>query len=75
MQLSEWLAREKITRTDLAALLGVTRVAVIHWCSLRSVPRRDAMTRLVAVTNGAVQPSDFFVDAANLQLDKGATEL
>ncbi|MDD3446158.1 MAG: 3,4-dihydroxy-2-butanone-4-phosphate synthase [Zavarzinia sp.] len=60
MKLTEWLAREGLTRMELARRLGVSPAAVTQLCN-NEAPwlSRETAAELLRVTAGAVTPNDF----------------
>jgi DNA-binding transcriptional regulator YiaG len=63
-ELAQWLVRNDLTLEEFAKLLGTTQATVSRWTDGINIPRRDAMRAIVQITNGEVQPSDFFEVAA-----------
>lgn len=60
MKLTDWLAREGLTRMELARRMGVSPAAVTQLCNNRAPwLSRDTAEMLLRVTDGAVTPNDF----------------
>ena len=59
MLLSEWLAREGITKTDFAALIGVSVPTISNLCNGHSWLSRETARRIEHATNGEVTAADF----------------
>lgn len=59
MQLSDWLGRNKIKRSDFAARVGVTPQTITGWCNGDFWIGKGAAQRVFDETNGAVTPNDF----------------
>lgn len=57
--LEAWRRDQKMTLDQLGAALGVTPEAAGRYCRGR-IPRPAIMERVFAVTEGAVQPNDFY---------------
>lgn len=60
MNLANYIKTSGRSPSDLAADIGVSTMALRYWISGKRIPRPDAMTRIVAATDGMVQPNDFF---------------
>ena len=60
MKLRSWRISRNLTLVQLAVKVGVTFNALARYERGERVPRRDIMGRLVRVTAGRVQPSDFY---------------
>ena len=60
MDLAAYISMEKLTYTELAERLSVSTAAVHRYVKEGRVPTPDVMRRITTVTNGAVQPNDFF---------------
>ena len=60
MKLKTYLTETNTKRGDLAKTIGVTEVAIHRYITGARIPRQETMSRIVAATNGAVQPNDFF---------------
>ena len=60
MKLSDYLKERGISKTAFAQTIGVSHVTVSLWALGKRVPSGASMVRLLEVTEGAVQPNDFF---------------
>jgi hypothetical protein len=60
MTLGEYLKREKIGSKIFADRLGTSAEAVRLYAAGRRIPRPDIMAKIGRLTDGAVQPNDFF---------------
>ena len=60
MKLKSYRTEKNITLADLAAKVGVSEVAMSRYERGERIPRRDVMSKIEQVTDGAVQPNDFF---------------
>ena len=60
MQLKAWREANKLSRDDAAELIGVSRVTLWRWESGRSMPVEREMRAVLAASDGAVTPNDFF---------------
>lgn len=63
MKLKEFLKREQVSIEDFAQKMGLSYAAVRQYVNAGRVPTPKVMRRIINVTDGAVQPNDFF--AAN----------
>lgn len=68
MQLSDWLAREKISKSEFARRLNVSPGAITGWCDGSFWITKDNARRIFEETGGAVTPTDF------MQTDAGAAQ-
>ena len=64
-KLASWLFDRGINNAAAAEALGCSEQTIINWCKAfgepeRTVPREDAMERIVAWTAGAVTAGDFY---------------
>lgn len=59
MQLSQWLKRENISRSEFARRIEVSPAAVTGWCEGAFWINKDKAQRVFAETNGEVTPTDF----------------
>ncbi len=59
MHLREYLAANGSAQ-DMAGKLGVTAAAVRMWAAGQRIPGRDHMLKIVEITQGQVQPNDFY---------------
>jgi len=60
MLLTSYRERERLSRAELAARLGVSVITVSRYERGLRRPTRTVMSRIVAATGGAVQPNDFY---------------
>lgn len=60
MQLKEWIKKSGKTQQDVADALGVAQGLVSSWCNGERLPRPENMAKIVELTNGEVQPNDFY---------------
>lgn len=59
MQLSEWLEKEKISRSEFARRIDVSPAAVTGWCEGSFWITKDRARLIFDETNGEVTPNDF----------------
>jgi len=60
MTLREWIATAGLTQRAAAERLGVHEITLSRWLTGRAIPRRDQMTLIGAMTEGAVLPNSFY---------------
>lgn len=60
MNLTEYRKKEKKTQTQIAEELGVSQSNIASWENGTRTPTRENMQRIIAYTNGEVQPNDFY---------------
>ena len=60
MQLKEWREANKLSRADAAELIGVSPVTLWRWESGHTIPGERETRAVLAATDGAVTPNDFF---------------
>lgn len=60
MKFKDWRIKENKTQEQVAADLGVAQVNVCYWENGERLPRAEAMQKIIAYTNGEVQPNDFY---------------
>ena len=60
MKLRPYLQEKKITISAFAALIDVSVPAVHRYVAGERFPHERVLKRIVEVTDGAVQPADFF---------------
>lgn len=60
MKLTDWLELKDKSPYWLAPKLGVEPATVYRWIDGTRFPRREAIEKIVALTNGAVTANDFF---------------
>lgn len=71
MKLTDYCSQEKMNFSDVARKIGATPQAVRAWAIGSRIPSRAWMQKIVSLSNGAVQPNDFY-DIQNL-LSPGQT--
>lgn len=64
MKLADYRKQRSLTLAELAGQVGVSEVAMSRYENGHRIPGRDVMARIVAVTDGAVQPNDFYPSPA-----------
>ena len=62
--LPQYLAVEKLTQAEFAALVGSTSATVSRWCSGKAFPSPDAIRKIDAATAGKVPPAVWFAERA-----------
>lgn len=60
MKLNAWLAASPLKDHEFAGKIGVSRVTLFRLKKGLRPPKRDVMTKINEVTEGAVTPNDFF---------------
>lgn len=61
MKLNDWLKEEGQTYSWLAREVGASHASVARrWCLEGMVPTSRFMTKIVMLTEGKVQPNDFY---------------
>lgn len=67
MKLAEWIKakRPALTVKKFGEMVGAPETTVHKWLSGVQVPRSRAMAAIVAATEGAVQPTDFYEIASH----------
>ena len=60
MKFSEYLQTKKITQEEVAKALGVSQATVSRWIQEDFIPSKEFMQKIIAYTNGEVQPNDFY---------------
>ena len=63
MKLKEYLILKKQSIEEFSRELGLSYAAVRLYVNAGRVPTPKVMRQIVHITNGAVQPNDFFRDA------------
>lgn len=68
LTLEQWRVQREITFADLAELLGVAETTAWAYCLPRDhkramAPRQRLMTKIIEVTEGAVDVTSFFAGA------------
>jgi hypothetical protein len=64
MDLGIYLDEKEITPADFARSIEVTPTSVVRYVAREGRPRPEVMARIAEVTEGAVQPNDFFMPVA-----------
>ncbi len=72
MKLRRWMTREKVTYMAMSDRIGRSHSVVQRYCTGERIPGRDAMVKIYVVTNGEVQPNDFY-DLPTLAVNAPAT--
>lgn len=62
MTLSEWLKKENKRVADMARDLDIAHPVVLRWFNGTRIPTKENMAKIIAYTNGEVQPNDFYAD-------------
>lgn len=71
MDLKTFLAGRKMSITDFARLIGVSNPGVVaKYVNRTRIPRPAIMREIARVTEGAVQPNDFFTPADEMPTDQ-----
>jgi predicted transcriptional regulator len=60
MKLAAWLSENSITQAAFAEKIGSSQPQVARFAVGSRIPNRDTMRRIVAATEGAVGPTDFY---------------
>lgn len=60
MTLKDYLAASRLSATDFAQKVGITRHYAARLARGERIPRTDLMRRIVDATEGAVTANDFF---------------
>ena len=64
MRLSAYLSTNKLTHAAFAEQAGVTAEAVRLWAHGRAIPTKGPMRKILELTEGEVQPNDFYLEPA-----------
>lgn len=64
MTLTQYLAENRLSASAFGRLIGCSGMAVSRYARGRRIPHGDLMRRIVAATQGQVQPNDFYQEAA-----------
>ena len=64
MKLARWLAECRMTQTEFAAWLGVSRLTVSSWINEHKAPSPPLMAAISRATRGKVGPRDFPLQSA-----------
>ena len=59
-KLRAWLNDSRLSESEFGGQIGTSQAAVNRYCQGIRVPRGAVMKRIVAATNGAIQPNDFY---------------
>jgi DNA-binding XRE family transcriptional regulator len=59
-KLRQWRVRQPRLVNDLAREIGCTRQTWHSWETGGNIPSAEFMAKLVEITNGVVQPNDFY---------------
>ncbi len=65
MRLSAWLSMNDVTQHAFAELIGSSQPQVARFAAGTRIPNKETMRRIVEVTQGAIDPRDFY-DAASV---------
>ena len=60
MKLQDYRKKENKTQVELAKDLGVNQSNITSWENGIKIPRPEFMQKIIAYTNGEVQPNDFY---------------
>lgn len=60
MKLKEWRLKNNKTQEQMAIDLGVDQSAICNWEQGKKIPDKENMQKIIAYTNGEVQPNDFY---------------
>lgn len=60
MKLGPWRRENKLTIGRLAEKLARSDMTVSRYCNERRIPEPETMRRIYVVTQGEVQPNDFY---------------
>lgn len=67
MKLADYLSERGISAAEFARRIQVgSRMSVLRYANGERIPRPDVMARIVAQTDGEVQPNDFFAPHPSL---------
>ena len=64
MKLKKWRKSADLTLTQLAEAVGVSDITIGRYERGERTPRPKIMAQIVRVTDGAVQPGDFYEEAS-----------
>lgn len=62
MKLLAFRKSKNMTQVELAKELGVNQSNITDWENGVKIPRVEFMQKIVAYTNGEVQPNDFYYE-------------
>lgn len=60
MKFEKWRKNANKTQEQVAIDLGIDQSAVCNWELGKRIPERENMQKIVAYTDGEVQPNDFY---------------
>lgn len=60
MTLTEWLKKEHKRVADMARDMKLSHPVVLRWSNGSRIPTKENMQKIIAYTNGEVQPNDFY---------------
>lgn len=60
MKLKEYRKKEHLTQMEVAKALGVRQGIISAWELGNRTPSSTCMKKIIAYTNGEVQPNDFY---------------
>lgn len=60
MKLIEFKKQNRMTEREVSNLLGYSFGATVKWLQGNRIPGPEQMVRIFEVTNGLVQPNDFY---------------
>lgn len=63
MKLVAWLAQHGVSQAAFAETIGSSQPQVARFAAGTRIPNRETMLRIVAATDGAVRPDDFYSEA------------
>jgi len=63
MKLTQYLKENSITPASFAEKVGVSSVSIHRYCVEDRTPKKEVMRAIAQITNGAVTPNDFFLEA------------
>jgi hypothetical protein len=72
MTLDAWRIARKLSFAALAQALGRSRAHAFRLCRKGQLPDRADMTRIQALTEGAVTPNDFYAAPTSRPAEQGA---
>lgn len=62
MKLKQFLKTNNISAANFSNKIGVPPATLRKWVQGERIPRKKEMLKLMQLTNGEVQPNDFFVE-------------
>ncbi len=72
MKLVDWRKVNGMTQMETGRLLGVSQAAVARYEQGERVPAARVMLRIGAITNGHVEPNDFYILPDSPHPEQGA---